>query len=107
MQRTQVLFPAATWQLTSTCNCSFRKPSTLFWPSRVPSMHAVEIHTSRQNIHIHKIEINISLKIHSRNSKKILNKYLNEGSKTTDLNEIIKTIQNIKIESALIKRQNI
>lgn len=67
-------------------------------------MHAVGIHTSRQNIHIHKIEINISLKIHSRNSKKILNKYLNEGSKTTDLNEIIKTIQNIKIESGLIKR---
>lgn len=53
-QRTQVLFPAHTWWLTTICNCSFKGSDVRLWPPWAPGTHMVHIHTCRQNTHTYK-----------------------------------------------------
>jgi len=53
LQRTRVCFPAPTWQLTTSHNCSSRASGTVFWPGQAPEMNTVHTPMCRQTlIHI-------------------------------------------------------
>lgn len=69
--RVRVQSPALTWQLTTVFNSSFRGSSSLFWPLWALEMCMVQMHTSRGNIHMHNIKINL-LQIHNKYSKKAM-----------------------------------
>lgn len=60
-QRTQVQFPALSWQLTTTSNSSSKKSLALLSPLQVLGIPIVHKDTCGQNSHTHKIRRNPSL----------------------------------------------
>lgn len=75
-ERTWVWFPSPTGCLITTHNRCSRGSSVLFWPPRVPGVHMVHRHTSKQNTHAYKINLRPTKSLLNRILK---NRYMNSG----------------------------
>ena len=54
LQKSQILFPASMWWLTSLHDANFKGSDPFLWPLQAPGTHMVHIHICRQNTRIYK-----------------------------------------------------